>query len=221
MSRLSREDFRFPEEGELVNSSFNSVTYINPLVLEDLLDYKPDEAWGVGDAFTYMDSLGLVFPDKEALRYKQLTGWKPLPDDQKFRTAYNSVRNTIIGDALTTLGSPVIKGVIELSHSGPNPKEDRHYDQVPHLDVVSLLGQRVLLYFAANTETTRLLTGPYRFAGFIDDYSQQPDFSALKEERPDPNQLVRAEGITLLHAGNKPVPNRLFIRAFAEAALAA
>jgi hypothetical protein len=214
-------NFHFPEDGELVTSSFESVCQLDPSAMESLEYYAFNRPWAVGDAFVYMDSLGLLIPDRENLRYKQKMGWNPVPDDSDFQTGYNSVRNAIIRDAVTTLGNPLIKGVIEVSSSGPDPKEGRHYDEVPHLDVVSLLGQRVLLYFAANKNTTRLLTGQYNFAGFIEDYSQQPDFHGLREERPNPNQLVRAEGITLLHAGSEPSPNRIFIRAFMEAAPAA
>ena len=214
-------NFHFPEEGELVTSSFEPVCQLDPATMESLEYYEFNRPWAIGDAFVYMDSLGLLIPDRENLRYKQRMGWNPVPDDSDFLAGYNTVRNAIIRDAVATLGNPIIKGVIEVSNSGPDPKEGRHYDEVPHLDVVSLLGQRVLLYFAANKDTTRLLTGSYRFAGFIDDYSQQPDFNGLAEQRPEPNQLVRAEGITLLHAGNEPSPNRIFIRAFMEVAQAA
>lgn len=207
--------FHFPAEGELVRSAFEPVSDLDPSLLAGLGGYRPDETWGIGDAFT-VNAIGQVIPDPEVLAYKRLIGWEPVPQDRVFEPRYRMLRNTIIQDARQALNSLRLKAVIEVSHSGPDPSEDRHYDQVPHLDVVSLLGQRVLLYFAADRETTRFYSGQYRHAGFLDDYSVQPDFDDLTEERPDPNQLVRAEGITLLHAGNIPTPHRVFVRAFVE-----
>lgn len=217
MSHLPETGFHFPDQDELVRSSFESVGLLDPSVLESLANYKSGEPWGVGDAFT-VNSSGVVTPTPETTRYKRSLSWEAVPDDPTFRSSYLLLRDSVIRDAQSTLNSTSIHGVVEVKHTGPEPSEEAHYDQVPHLDVVSLLGQRVLLYLVANKETTRLYTGWYKFAGFVDDYSKQPDFNNVTEHRPEPNELIRAEGITLLHAGSTPAPNRLFVRGFVEAA---
>lgn len=213
---MSISSFVFPEIGQEVTSTYNEVGQLDPSVLETLAAHHPDKAWAMCDAFSTTES-GILLPNQEVLKYQQQMGWEPLPGEEDFQAAYRQVRDRIISDASVELDSKALALMIQIKHSGlkPGPLDD--YDNVPHLDFVSLNGQKVLIYYLSSKSPTKIFTGKFTFQGFLDDYSQHPDFAHLKEEQPRDNQLVRALGITCLHAPATPSPGRIFIRAFVEA----
>ncbi len=207
-----------PEIDAQVYSGFEVVSQLDPSLINELGQYRSDETWGVCDAFR-TDSDGSIRENSEVMEYELGRGWEGLPEDESFRTAYDQIRNTILTDASQTYGTSNLEAMIQITHSGSDLDQVSRtdFDNVPHLDFVGLNGQRVLVYYASNASPTRIFVGGFPFKGFADDYSQEPGFDNLVETTPEPNELVRAEAITCIHAPDEPVAHRIFIRAFVEA----
>ncbi len=204
---------QIPEIGEQAYSGYTEVSRLDPDVLQILTQHRPLDSWAICDAFS-TGSTG-TSPNEEVLRYQGNMGWDRLPPDQDFQTAFHAVRDKIIRDAEAVLGSNRLGVMIQAKRTGPYSQPLDDYDKVPHLDFVRL-DQRVLAYYLSTASPTKFFVGSFIFREFLDDYSKSPDFTNLKVQQPLPNQLVRAEGITCIHAPAAPGANRLFIRAFVE-----